>query len=329
MSYTFPNADSRFTGDFGAGDTKTYPVTIIQWVKYATHTAAVHYFSNFGNASDSINGSLAPRTVATDGAFSAHSINDSGGATGAERTYTTPANLEGIWFPIVSVFTSDTSRQVYVRERTETATSTVDRPVTQALRYLRVGGSLGTASLNTAYKTAEVLLWFGDFSALTDQQKDDILSGDYSFFGGRSDYHRWKLDSDSTSHADFSGNGGPTISSVGTVSYDADQPTITEPSTATLIPDVSPLYYGTTRLDNKTGIKWAFTAGQTTLTGNVLGSGVAGTTDASGNFTPDGPNDWDSSPVDTAGMLSLYWEEGSDPVVDRSLIVKTTLVEDT
>jgi hypothetical protein len=33
--------------------------------------------------------------------------------------------------------------------------------------------------------------------------------------------------------------------------------------------------------------------------------------------------------VDDEVTLHLYWEEGTDPVVDRSLIVKTTLVEDT
>jgi len=67
-------------------------------------------------------------------------------------------------------------------------------------------------------------------------------------------------------------------------------------------------------------------AGHDDISGSLLGSGSAATTDASGNpVIPAGAYGAASDPV----TLSLYWEEGSAPVVDRSLIVKTTLVEDT
>ena len=97
------------------------------------------------------------------------------------------------------------------------------------------------------------------------------------------------------------------------------------------IPDVEPLYYGAQLMESKTAIQFHVTAGHGSLNGAILGSGTNGTTDSFGNFvlpeavtlSDQGEPVAENDPV----TLHLYWEEGN-PAVDRSLIVKTTLVED-
>jgi hypothetical protein len=92
-----------------------------------------------------------------------------------------------------------------------------------------------------------------------------------------------------------------------------------------LVPDVSPLYYGQTLLGSKTNIQYKITSGHSTLDGEIITSGTGGTTDASGNFVL--PAAITTGAATDPVTLHLYFEEGSDPAVDRSLIVKTTLVE--
>jgi hypothetical protein len=100
-------------------------------------------------------------------------------------------------------------------------------------------------------------------------------------------------------------------------------------ASARMVPVVEPLYYGATLLASKTNLKFKITAGTDSLAGALLGSGANGTTDGSGNFVlPEGVTLNDDGVPPTANdpaFLHLYWEEGN-PAVDRSLIVKTTLV---
>jgi len=103
-------------------------------------------------------------------------------------------------------------------------------------------------------------------------------------------------------------------------------------STVRMIPVVQPLYYGSQPLENKTGIFYKVTAGHTTLGGSLLAVGTDGTTDASGNFVlPAAVSLEDEGGAPAEGdpiTLHLYWEEGTDPIVDRSIIIQTTATED-
>lgn len=112
----------------------------------------------------------------------------------------------------------------------------------------------------------------------------------------------------------------------GSVVYSSDNPTVDAPATTNAIPLMEALYYGATRLDNKTNIQYLVTGGHTGLDGTVLASGTNGSTNASGVFSF--PAEETFGAVDDPVTVHLYWEEGSDPAVDRSLIVKTTLVAD-
>ena len=91
---------------------------------------------------------------------------------------------------------------------------------------------------------------------------------------------------------------------------------------AFLYPVMSPMSLGGSLLANKSGIKYRVTAGHTNLDGELLATGTNGTTDASGVFQCPTPI------VGTAAdpvTVTIYWEEGSDPVADRSLVVKTII----
>ena len=99
---------------------------------------------------------------------------------------------------------------------------------------------------------------------------------------------------------------------------------------------LEPLYYGATPLANKTNVEYLVTPGWQSIHGTAEVEGVAyetldfgidGTTDANGVFVRPASDASLGAPNDQV-TLHLYWEEGTDPIVDRSLIVKTTLVED-
>ena len=95
------------------------------------------------------------------------------------------------------------------------------------------------------------------------------------------------------------------------------------PVGATYALDLQPLYYGATLMASKTNIEFVIEPGHVLGAGTTEASGTAGTTNASGIFQVPGGY---TSPTADPVTVSLYWEEGSDPSVDRSLIVKTTLV---
>ena len=111
----------------------------------------------------------------------------------------------------------------------------------------------------------------------------------------------------------------------GARTYSAENPTVDPPSSSQGVLSLEPLYYGANPLANKTNITWTVRPDTGSgLNNEATGAGVAGTTNGSGVFTPNGDPNL-GNPLDNV-YLSLYWEEGN-PAVDRSLIVKTTLVE--
>ena len=93
-------------------------------------------------------------------------------------------------------------------------------------------------------------------------------------------------------------------------------------SVVLLYPVMEPLYYGALLAD-KTNIQYMITAGHTNFAGDLLDMGVNATTDSLG--VPQFPHAISGLANDPV-TVHLYWEEGN-PAVDRSLIVKTTLVE--
>ena len=124
---------------------------------------------------------------------------------------------------------------------------------------------------------------------------------------------------------DVSGNAHHIPVGTSGIVYDSvDEPTVNALPSVELDLQLQPLYLGGTVLANKTNIEWKLYSGDT-LDGDVIGYGTDGTTDEFGVFQFPNP-----APVlgvvNDLVTLTLYWLEGTEPVVDRSLIVKTTLV---
>ena len=261
------------------------------------------------------------------------------GAAGSGNTI-----ASDVWFHLAGYDPSNTDRYCwYNGTASHTIAGAARNP--NAPVYSRIGAELAGAQSSSAWRYAEESIW--DVAAFTPAQVDALvqrlrtlvstnvidprtINEDIGEPWTGKLLHYWSLVdntaeglNDKVSTAHWSVNG--------TVNTNGGHPTVDVwLETTRFLPVASPLYYGAALLANKTGISFKITGGHSNLTGTLLGSGTNGTTDNDGNFVlpesvtleSDGVPPTANDPV----MLHLYWEEGSDPVVDRSLIVKTTLV---
>ena len=327
MSYTFDAATSMFFGDVGAGNEKPEPYFILAhaYVPIASNFDTVKHIAAFSTSADTaVSGEYASAyfrgTLSPDARIGGILV---GSTTRHVSNTVTASTYTGVWFPFGAEFVSPTSRRGYV---TSTAPSVGDSTsnTVGSLRSLRIGG-LTDSGFFAGIRVAEVVYGFFDPS---NEELDAYFGGTSALdaFSGKSFWY-YPLATEATSHADASPNGGPTVSATGAVNWLADHPTIT--GGVRYIPSVQPLYYGANPLANKTGISYKVTTGHTNLLGDLLAAGTDGTTDASGNFVLPAEVSFSTEFVIAANdpiTLHMYWEEGSDPVVDRSLIVKTTAV---
>ena len=325
MSYDFNGG--YLQGDFGAG-TRGAPVFVAVYYRFPDPLpTAGSVFAAWGassaNQASSVNASVSyadPNYFARAGATNS-------GFTSGDASYLVPTpttTLTDVWNAHFAVHESTTSRTVYFNSTSNTASVTTSIDVGTSLRYLRIGQNLNGSSAFDG-KVAEVVV--GLFTPTT-QQITDYFSGVHAttVFSADSNWYYYPLNADGVL-TDQSGNSGPTLVLSGTAAYDADHPAISG-ATTQLVPTTQALYYIGTRLDSKTNIRWKVTNGHDNLTGTILGAGIAGTTSDAGVFVPNGTIDSGETgaAVSDPVTLSLYWEEGN-PAVDRSLIVKTTLVE--
>jgi hypothetical protein len=211
--------------------------------------------------------------------------------------------------------------------------------------WTRIGSRFDGTWNNSTWQYAEISTW--DIAGFSVAQVEALASRLYTLVGGKIPnplnvtadagqpwtgklLRYWPL----TTNADlndamgsgdnFSVNG--TVNTSGTAHPDVEAYS----ALANLVPDMEPLYYGATLLESKTGIQYTVRLGHTNLNGISVATGVNGTTNDLGEFSLPSPITNDEEPLSAADpvTVSLYWEEGSDPVVDRSIIVKTTLVAD-
>jgi len=326
MSYDFAASGAKFAGDFGSNQANP-PLWVACRVKYADHPLSSRKAVVLSRDITTNAGTYGIATNTSDGTFRFFRAPDAGGETGTMSIAPAPATgYDAAWVPVMGVAdgATPTGWDIYW-DNPLSSNASADADATITTRYITIGGFRYTTAEQADFKIAEVC--FG-FTVPTAQQREDWADGvnPLDIWDGQADWYYYPLDTENTTQADQSGNGGPSLTAVGSPAYDADHPTIS-PVASNVALSLQPLYYGATLLANKTNIQWLVTEGHSTLTGTWRGAGVAGTTDASGNFTPDG-----SPSLGTASdevTLHLYWEEGSEPVVDRSLIVKTTLVADT
>jgi hypothetical protein len=219
-SYDFTNG--RFTGDLGVGNTVGYPLTICAWVKYTDHQVSNVYILNFGNAVDSFNESVRLALTNVDGRFLAGNVDSGGVVSNSIYTLGDPSSLDATWFPFCGYLTSDTSRQSYVDGDTD-GSNTVERIVSEALRYLSVGQTLQNGGAFVG-NIAEIAIWNSTLSTGDRQAYEGGTAASGIDSANLIGY--WSLATDDDSPADESGNGGPTLTLNGTMDFDADHPTI-------------------------------------------------------------------------------------------------------
>ena len=230
MSYDFGGTNDSFAGDFGEGNELGYPITIAMWMKFPDHPAAQQTPVNFGVNDNTVNSShrMLIGVGDSDNTFFANSVAFGGGSASSNETQT---DVDDRWFPVIAVFRSDASRQIYV-DGTAGTHDTNSRVVAETLRYLRIGENLQGGD-EFQFNLAEVAIWNSDLSLANMDLYEAGTSGDQIDSANLVGY--WSFSADDLSPDDESGNGGPTLSAVGTPTFDADHPVITGGSENTTI----------------------------------------------------------------------------------------------
>jgi len=329
MSYTFPNLASTFAGDAGAGNTKGAPIFILGFARVTSFgSGAGAYGAGILSGADDFNNSMTLRQIGIDSPnarFGAMNADDSGNIRITAPTVAV-SSVDDVWFGFGGKTVNNTNGVGYVGSTSASATisTNLSGNTSEGYRYVRVGRSTESAIWFGDRKLAEVVFGFFD---PTNQELDDYFGGTSAItaFAGKSFWY-YPLLANSTSHADASGNGGPTISATGSVSWNEDHPTISSPLLE-FIPYMPALYRGATRLDNRSNIQYAITLGHSSLTGSSIAAGNTGTTDGSGIFQLPSPIiDPELSDEDPV-TVKLHWTEGSDPELSHSVVHKTILTE--
>ena len=232
MSYDF--GGGFFTGDFGIGSTKTFPIFIAGYYRRAntgTDGWPVEFRGNSGNqgnslafrARDSAN-TLLQLVASTDSTF----------ATGSNWHTPSPASeVDDVWVPFIVEAKTASQRRVYVLDRAKTAEDTTALTFTNQFRYFNIG-QRGNGAGTWYGKAAEIVV--GNFE-LTNAEIDNWMAGQApsTVFSARSAWWYYPLISESTTQSDASGNGGPTLTLSGTATHSADHP-IAAAATAHIFP---------------------------------------------------------------------------------------------
>jgi len=240
MSYdAFDNNDS-LDADFGSAIT-VYPISVAMWVKNSAagwnSTGADVAFHFNDEALDTGDNGSSLRLTLTDAAadrVTASQFRDNGLQSEDNYDFTADAYNDK-WVVVVGVWRDDADCQVYIENSTNTSgpSTTSIATITEAWRYLRIGGDATSGfSAVTNGKIAEIAVFD---KALTTTEIDNLQTAAQTgpapnTVASADCIAYWSLDSDQSSHADESGNGGPALTETGTVAYAADHPTITSGS---------------------------------------------------------------------------------------------------
>ncbi len=234
MSYDGFGSSDYLSADFGSGQSDG-PLTLVAWVKLTAaqwaaggNDACLNYGGNasskdnsFWLGSDSDPDEIAG-SIRTTGASTAH-------ASFTNGTF----DDEWVVLALRAVGTSDDDRDVFVGSTTITAHSGAARTIGDLLRYVRVGGLLDGGNI-PPFLIAEVALF--DI-ALSDAQINELMTAAETgpapnTVASANCTAYWPLDTDQATHTDQSGNGGPSLSEQGSVTFNADHPTITAASSS-------------------------------------------------------------------------------------------------
>lgn len=217
MSYDFSPATSSIKGVFSG--THGQALTLAAWTKYTTHPVSADWILAL-SAAAAQNPHISLQYAAVDDRFIAASqtaTSDAAIETGSA------AQWDGVWVPVVGVFTGDSDRDVYVELISQTGNDTGTQAVGTALDEIHIGRAPNGAGGNVDH-IAEPAIWD---KALSTAEITAYLNGNAAVgIANANLLGYWPLDVDNASQTDQSGNGGPTLT-VANATFAADHPTIT------------------------------------------------------------------------------------------------------
>jgi hypothetical protein len=331
MSYRFPTSSDRFVGDMGAGNEHTgYPIFVMLHFRFPTEWDTGGWRVMCGlsaAANDNEPSSLMLATnpqadfrvqVYHNGLSSANVLTGDAGTTTQWRHV--------ICRRLSTTGPSPEASRLWTNNNTDSYT-----PVSQVLenlRYLRVGSSFtGSNNVISTTRLAGFTVGFFDLEDVADAAVNLRTISPLTVFAGRDDYWYYSFAEAGSTIVDSSGNGGPSLTAVGSPVYEEDHP-YTEPlANPEFIPYMPALYRGGMLLNNRSNIQYAVLPGHSSLAGGVMASGNDGTTNEDGIFQLPSPiidpEVDDEDPV----TVKLHWTEGSDPELSHSVVHKTILTE--
>ena len=231
MSYGSFSSTANLNGTFST--TYTVDLALVAWIKLTaaqwSDTAASGYIAHLSNDfidrfnAVSISHNLLAATADTVSVTAANATDQDIG----DLTFTAGA-YDDKWVCVVGNFTTIADRDIYIEDSSTTVNDTTSRD-SGAMDSLKIGNRVDNASLFFDGLIAEVAVFD---RVLTTGEIDALQTGDNTgpapnTVAPANCIGYWSLDSDQATHADQSGNSGPSLAEVGTVAYNADHPTIT------------------------------------------------------------------------------------------------------
>jgi hypothetical protein len=226
-AYSFASFGNNLSGTFGAGF--NYPFSIVVWTKLTgaqwAETVDNYAVSLSDDTADLNNSAYVACCVGTADEMTAAARDTAGGVSLAEKAVA-DGTYDDTWVLVVGVYTSATSRAIYIETSASPGTSATSRTFSNSLDEIRIGT---TATGANPYPGLVSHVAIFDV-ALTTQNVDDLQTAAQTgvppcSVDATDCIGYWPLTVDQSTHADQSGNGGPTLT-VNSATYSSDAPTI-------------------------------------------------------------------------------------------------------
>lgn len=225
------NASALFTDGKAIGQLAsglTYPITLAIYFKYDTQPTVGEFYLMLGANTGTETNMISVSGSSTAGRVSGTRKDTSGSGSNANFTGTA-GQFDGQWTCLVYVATTTNNTDIYVVDSSNVGTNNSGRTI-NSLDEIIVGNGLELTDPATV-NLAEAAIWS---TALSTTEVDEFCGAaeeaDIAAIQSASLEGYWSFNTNNTTQADLSGNGGPDLTLSGTWEFDADHPAITHPS---------------------------------------------------------------------------------------------------
>lgn len=312
MSYQGGSDGDYISGSFSS-PIYDYPITVVMWVKktaaqWAGTTA--NYALTFYDGTNPTNDKNSIRLIGNNSqadSFEAQSV-DNTPAYNGDRFVFSDGSYDDIWVCVGGVFTSDTLREAFV-EGIGNGGATQSRSLTNLLDGLKIGGD-GKAETDTWNGLLAEVAIFN--VALSDSQMLEFQTSaetgpNPSTVDPTNCIGYWPLSVSQATHADQSGNGGPTLTVQSGMPYSSDHPNISNPVSETVTQSLVNL--SGVAQSTLSSVSWAWFDQDIAVLNAPTDKGSTETTDSSGEIIISLSNT--TLTTGQTGTLILYDSTGS------------------